>query len=802
MRPYTEGENLYNLIRQTIPSFVEADYPLFIEFMTAYLRFLEEKRVLVPKNVYPEYGSVPESTVMATETLGGSFYETRKLLEYLDVQSTLDEFKTHFLNAFGENFPQYQYVSLDFLVRSLRQFYQAKGTVDSVQWFFRVLFNEHAEVYFPRTDIIKASDGTWIAPITLKVSAPINSHPNSDVPLFYVGQRVQTGTGSAQVESIVTYIVGQAFNQNIVVNELNLKFDTILGFFQPGQTLFNIDSDIQVETVILPVISDVIIDSGGANYLAGDIVEFSEGPGGGYGFGAFGIVSQVSNTAINGVTVVNGGDGYITGLPCVFVSTSGHGANAVIQEVVYGDFLLEDGTGYITQEQQTAGETNYLQLEDSNVLFLELLIEPFVNATSTVIIEDPDYGTESGVTQLIGVGFDSEIELALAAVDEKPFMHPWVFTNPGETVATLANAETDITYTTNTFFANGASIFQLSSFQDLTSNLSNSPVTANVIVSQVQQGGQKGNLFLKDFVGLNLLTNGTIWKENGTGTLQVGSVSSDGTANVFGTNTVFTDVVKTNATLRFDTGQEFVVKQVVNDTFLVAWSAIVNTITANSYSIIPVAQVTSITPQQQRYYGKIKTVRLVGEGVGYLNPPAVTVDSVSGRAQELYYLDPGVDNIPGTPDDVITAAADQVHVFTQAELQVQQDSGQIQKIKIVNSGVNYQDANSVQITAVHGSPRTGANAVMEAVVGALSRTPGQFTTSRGFLSADKFIQDSTFYNDYTYVIRVGESFDRYKDILLSLLHPAGFQPLGTFVATVEAAITLPDADAELDIISV
>src|SRR5579885_1787139 len=223
MRPYKGGESLYNLIKQTIPEFVESDYPLFIEFMSAYMHFLETKRTFVTKNVYPEYGNVPNSEVQATDQLGGPAYETRKLLEYLDVESSLDEFKTHFLNSFGKNFPQYQYVSLDFLVRALRQFYQAKGTVDSVQWFFRVLFNEFAEVYFPRVDILKASDGTWVAPITLKVSAPIDGHLNTDVPKFYIGQRVETPTGSAQVEACIQYIVGQAFNQNIIVNELSLK---------------------------------------------------------------------------------------------------------------------------------------------------------------------------------------------------------------------------------------------------------------------------------------------------------------------------------------------------------------------------------------------------------------------------------------------------------------------------------------------------------------------------------------------------------------------------------------------------
>jgi hypothetical protein len=74
---------------------------------------------------------------------------------------------------------------------------------------------------------------------------------------------------------------------------------------------------------------------------------------------------------------------------------------------------------------------------------------------------------------------------------------------------------------------------------------------------------------------------------------------------------------------------------------------------------------------------------------------------------------------------------------------------------------------------------------------AASSSEGEWTSTRGFLSADKFIQDASFYNDYTYVVRVAESFDHYKQLLLELLHPAGFHALGQFVDQLEETLTLP-----------
>jgi hypothetical protein len=784
MRLYNQGESFYNIIKAAIPDFAEVEYPLFVEFVSAYLRFLEQPRTFEDKQVFPDFGSRGMAT--STAKLGGTFYETRKLLEYRDTATTLDEFKDKFLDMFGKNFPCYSYISLDTFISSLRQFYSAKGTVDSIEHFFRTIFNVEAEVYFPRMDVLKASDGSWHSPYVVKVSTPTDGRPNTDVPKFYSGQRVQTATGSALVESVITHVVGQSYNRNIVDNELNLKFDSLLGTFEPGQTLVNVDSTDIVHTIVLPQIVGVNVVSGGSNYAAGDLVTFSEGPSGGYGYGASGFVSRVSSTALNGVNVVEGGDGYITGLPVTFTSTTGSGATAVIQDVYFGDILLEDGTGYLALETQTPNETNRFQIEDVNVLFLELIIDPFCNATAVVAINSSDYGVDSGVSQFNGTTLDSSIEIALTATDTKPFMHPWVFTG-GSTVA-LANAAANTVLTTNTSFANSATVYAISDVQDITTTVGTSAITAQVIVSQVAQGGLDDTLYLDSFTGLNLFDTGVVLKQDGTGVSQAGTVTSDGTANVVGSGTSFTTTLRPNAHVRASSGTQFVVRSVVNNTFLTA-VANVPTVTANTFGILPVGTVTAFTPQAQRFYGKIRSIRLLTNGSNYKTPPTVTADSVSGRAQQISFYDPGT--------NTIVAAANRVTLFSNATLLALQDSGQVTLVQLSDSGCNYSDADQIQITAVHGAPRTGSPAVLTAVLGGISQAPGLFTSSAGFLSADKFLQDSSFYNDYTYVIRAAESFDIYKNLLFSLLHPAGFKAIGQFVDVLDSPLTVPNSSIEI-----
>jgi len=803
MRPYQPGQSLQNIIQTAVPDFVEAEYPLFVEFLTAFCRFMEQERVLEDREVFPEYGTAANDVIKTTTTLGGPVYEARKLLEYRDISTTLDEFQKHFLGMFAKHFPQYSYVPADILIRSLRQFYQSKGTADSIKWFFRSFFNQSAQVYFPHVDILKASDGTWVAPITIKVSAPIENPTtfetpeNAAVSTFYTGQRVQTATGSAQVERVGTSIVGQGFNQQITVNELTLKFDTILGTFEAGQTLHNIDSDDAVYTTILPVISSVIVNSGGSNYAVGDLVSFSEGPAGGQGYGALGSVSAVASSALNAILVLEGGSGYITGLPVTFTSSTGDGATAVISEIVYGELLLETGNGYVVMENSTPVSPDIVCLEDRNTLLLELVIEPLVNSTATVNLNSTDIGTDAGVAQLVGLTLDSSLELALAAGDEKPFMHPWVFTDAEHTNAALANVSTMLTLTSNTYFVNAVQVFLISSITDVTTNVGNANVYANVIVSDILVGGSgKDLLFLKEVANASFIDVGDIFKQTGNGTLQTGTVTTtNGSANVVGTDTTFTTAVRSNTHMRFADGSHHVVRSVVNNTFLQTFAPVSANLAANTWSTIPTGVITEVTEQEQRYYGKIKSITLLTSGDRYATPPFVTADSVSAEAQELFYLDPSPDG--NTANNVIVESDGQIDVFQRAELEAQQSAGQITKVKVLSSGVNYTDANSIAITAIHGDGRTGIESALSPVIGSLTQYPGQFTTTRGFLSADKYLQDSDFYNNYTYVIRVAESFNRYRAILQKLMHPAGFKALGTYHEVLVARAVELSADTLL-----
>jgi hypothetical protein len=60
-------------------------------------------------------------------------------------------------------------------------------------------------------------------------------------------------------------------------------------------------------------------------------------------------------------------------------------------------------------------------------------------------------------------------------------------------------------------------------------------------------------------------------------------------------------------------------------------------------------------------------------------------------------------------------------------------------------------------------------------LGPIAVYPGFYQKSDGFISDEIYIQDGKYYQLFSYVIKVEEQLDKYKDIVLSLLHPAGLE---------------------------
>ena len=87
-------------------------------------------------------------------------------------------------------------------------------------------------------------------------------------------------------------------------------------------------------------------------------------------------------------------------------------------------------------------------------------------------------------------------------------------------------------------------------------------------------------------------------------------------------------------------------------------------------------------------------------------------------------------------------------------------------------------------------------AVIDFKLGAVARYPGSYTKNDGFISDAMKIQDSRYYQAYSYVIRIDELLSQFKEIVKTYVHPAGMALFSdyevknyiTLTATVQAVI--------------
>ena len=74
-------------------------------------------------------------------------------------------------------------------------------------------------------------------------------------------------------------------------------------------------------------------------------------------------------------------------------------------------------------------------------------------------------------------------------------------------------------------------------------------------------------------------------------------------------------------------------------------------------------------------------------------------------------------------------------------------------------------------------------AIISVALGALVRYPGYFQANNGFISDNIFIQDSRYYQAFSYVLKIDERLSSYKSAVKTMLHPAGMALFGEFNIT-------------------
>ena len=88
-------------------------------------------------------------------------------------------------------------------------------------------------------------------------------------------------------------------------------------------------------------------------------------------------------------------------------------------------------------------------------------------------------------------------------------------------------------------------------------------------------------------------------------------------------------------------------------------------------------------------------------------------------------------------------------------------------------------ADLVGITRYTIRNTTYEGAIKPLISGVITQ-PGRYIDTKGFLSWNMRLQDNDFYQEYSYVIRVTEIVDKYRDVVKRVLHPSGSKMFGSY----------------------
>lgn len=239
-------------------------------------------------------------------------------------------------------------VNLDKLLPRIKDFYRARGSEKSYQFLMKLVTasstgavagaGDETSLYYPKDNILKASDGKWFVQKSLRVSGT-RYDGNADSTLAtlsnFTSKQIKGATSNttATVER-----VEQFYELGTLINEIYLS--SISNVFASGETVVAsyadsanslITHDLR-SNIFSGLVTSVTITNAGQGYSIGDPVTFIPAEGDS-GSGATAFVSAVSSGNVSSITVLEGGSGYRTGVDAaggdwILITGGGGGSGA------------------------------------------------------------------------------------------------------------------------------------------------------------------------------------------------------------------------------------------------------------------------------------------------------------------------------------------------------------------------------------------------------------------------------------------------------------------------------------------
>lgn len=351
------------IIIEKFPYFLKSDFKKLDKFLSHFFTFLEEQ--------------------------GNPLDVLERFYENSEANREVDQYIQKIVSELGFTIDQPISISYKELIHHLRDFYLSRGSANSFNFLFKILYGSEIDIYYPRTRLFIPSVSTYSSRYFIFTSA------RSSGTKEYYTILEQSRSFNVKIEGVasgeVAYVeeISQVYSKG--VEYLKIQIDSKSKNFRSGEGIRIISDEVGVRIIetIKPVLEFVIADPG-SGYSVNDLIVVSANtpdhlpiiPG-------IAHIDGIQEGGVDSISIISGGSGY------------SHGQTILPKKLKRGNSLSGMISGVSTSDSYLSIPTHTsLQLEDK-VFTIDLWIQRKRNITEEAIIGNQLSGSSNGWTLLI-----------------------------------------------------------------------------------------------------------------------------------------------------------------------------------------------------------------------------------------------------------------------------------------------------------------------------------------------------------------------------------------------------------------
>jgi hypothetical protein len=804
-------QKISNLVEQQFPAFYQEEGPAFISFVKAYYAWMEEE--------------------------GNTINQSRNILNYRDLDETLEDFLLFFQKKYLYGIPFNTIINKRKLLKHVLDVYRTKGSIQCFELLFKLIYNQKMELYLPSRDILKPSDGTWKERKYIEIS-------ESELSPSFVGKTIRgiaSGT-TAIVESYVT----EPFYDNIIhifyLSNISPKGgDFAVGEKIVSQQLLDTTDNLSATLLNSPVISgsldNVEIISGGKGFSLGDVLKIAHRDANN-NIISLGKEGQVKVTSLrNGrgqlvFTLINGGWGYMLDSETFIYrfegDTTGFGASFGIDSLAYTkqiEYCCDLICGFLGDVINTVNTNGFTALFNNDPPIPLVFDETPLGTILT--FKEGQIGAIASLGNLnSGNNYTAVPYTFIKTVIQSSPLDGSLKYNSNSTIVYGANTEFD------SFLEANGIIYIQADFNDgntIESHIIRSiDNQVNIFANTFGVDAANDVLYITDANSIFNVNDYVFYAVPSTNTVIAGLTANsyyyisfanssslalsltEGGTNIDITETRTSFPGETH-TLTNEVSRKLTLygKPSLNSTATAVYRIGADILTSNyppnssvfdlisEFSLNAIANVYA-TPYDTSN-SIVATTKAVVSGSGYYEGEFVKL-YLYGGVNTPSILNGGIDY---TNNDVVLFSGGDPNVPAKGFVTTD-STGKINAVGMTFFGSGY-----TSVPTIYVKSNTGSNAILTTTLtdynyenevtgrvrkSGLGTEKGRWTTTRGFLNSDKYIQDSYYYQDFSYELQTSVKLNKYKKILYDTFHIAGTEMFGKYllVKTESSPITVGD----------